>query len=263
MKLLKKELRDTIGLDRMTKTPLISIAMTCYNHSHFIRDAIESVVKQIYTNWELIIINDCSIDAFRSVIEKCIKEFRIEDKTKVFNHLTNRGYGFSLRQAIQESLGELVVILDSDDAIATINALAIVADVHRKNPEVALTYSKFNQCDEKLKKVKTWRTRQLRRGETFLMCRIIISHLKVIKKRYYNMTEGINPKLKQTVDKDLILKLEEVGKLLFIDEILLNYRFHANNISRTIRQKGRDYTEFVRKMRLQIYADARKRRGIK
>ena len=249
----------------MSDNPLVSISITCYNRGYFIRDAIKSIVKQTYTNWELIIVDDCSIDDSQNIIKKCIKEFKIKDKTKVFVHSENRGYGYSLNQAINESSGELITILDSDDSLATDDALRISVDVHLKNPDVALTYSNYNECNEKLEKVKTVKTRQLRKDETFLSSgrKIKISHLKVIKKNFYNMTEGINPDLKQTVDRDLILKIEEVGKLLFIDKILLNYRFHNNNLSRTIKKKGRNYLKFVNKMRNQMYEDARKRRKIK
>ena len=92
---------------------------------------------------------------------------------------------------------------------------------------------------------------------------ISISHLKMFKKKYYDVTDGINPDLKQTVDKDLVLKLEEVGKLIYVDKDLYNYRKHAESLTRSTSKKKPAYQKFVLKMRKQIYKDAEKRREIK
>lgn len=240
----------------------ISIAMTCYNRGKYIKDAIKSIYQQEYTNWELIIVEDKSTDNSLDIINKCIKEFNIEDRTKLITNAENMGYGYSLGKAITESSGELVAILDSDDALSDNNVFTIVVNAHVNNPNVSMTYSNYNECDEKLNKIKVHKTRQLKPSESFLTmgAKLKISHLKVIKKRCYDMTPGINPALKQTVDKDLILKIEEVGSLLYIDEILLNYRFHNDNISRITKSKGIEYQNFVNKTRIQMFRAAKKRR---
>ena len=49
---------------------LVSIIMSAYNVEKYIAEAIESVLKQTYTNWELIIVNDCSIDATEQLAKK-------------------------------------------------------------------------------------------------------------------------------------------------------------------------------------------------
>ena len=51
---------------------LVSIIMPAYNAEKYIAEAIESVLKQTYTNWELIIVNDCSTDATEQIIKKYI-----------------------------------------------------------------------------------------------------------------------------------------------------------------------------------------------
>ena len=82
-------------------------------------------------------------------------------------------------------------------------------------------------------------------------------------KKLYNKTEGINPKLQQTVDKDLILKMEEVGPLLHINKELYYYRKHGENLSLSLHKKSKDYQKFVRDMKKQIYDEARERRSKK
>ena len=248
---------------------LISVAMTCYNQAHYIKDAIKSITEQSYKNWELVIVNDCSTDKSVKKIKNCIKQYGISDKVKVIDNKKNVGYGQSLHKAISNCSGELVAVVDSDDSLAHKDVLKISVEVHENNPDASLTYSNYNICRNNLTIKKPFKTRALNKGETFLKPipitklkpRLRVSHLKVLKKKCYDMTEGINPKLKQTVDKDLVLKLEETGKLVFINDILYNYRHHSKNLSRTIQQKPVKYRKFVSKMRSEIYNSAKKRRA--
>ncbi|KKN60586.1 hypothetical protein LCGC14_0530260 [marine sediment metagenome] len=244
----------------MNENPLVSVAMTCFNQEVFIKDAIKSIAIQNYLNWELVIVNDCSTDNSLGVIDKCIKDHCIQDKVRIITHRENIGYGYSLGEAIRESKGELVVILDSDDALAEDYSINVSVKAHLEHPEVAMTYSNYWECKADLSRKKIYKTKQI---DNYFEKGGRISHLKVVKKKYYDMTEGINPKLKQTVDKDLTLKMEEVGKLFFIDQALHCYRLHVDNLSRSLHHKGATYREFVNKMRKQIYEDTRKRRAEK
>lgn len=234
--------------------------MTCYNQGHFINDAIKSVVDQAYTNWELVIVDDCSTDNSLKVVTECIEKYGIKDKVRISTNKKNIGYGYSLGKAISESKGELVAIVDSDDVLANKKSLNKSVKAHLDHPEAALTYSNYWECRKDLTRRKIYKTKQV---DNYLNNGGRVSHLKVIKKKFYDMTGGINPKLKQTVDKDLVLRMEEVGKLLHIDEELYCYRHHKDNLSRSVAKKSREYRKFVAKMRRQIRKDAKKRRGLK
>jgi glycosyltransferase involved in cell wall biosynthesis len=217
-------------------------------------------MNQTHTNWELIIVDDFSTDDTVYFIESLIKELKIENVTKLIKNNSNKGYGHSLRKAIEASTGELIAIIDSDDALADINAFKMCADIHKKNPQVALTYSNYWECDPKLNKVKLYETRQIPSTKSYLITRgeIRVSHLKVLKKSFYDKTEGVNKELRKTVDKDLILKLEEVGTLLHIPKDLYLYRCHSKSITNTFRSHTsiRD----IKKMREKIFEDAKNRR---
>lgn len=241
---------------------MISVVMACYNHGHFIRDAIKSILNQSYPDWELIIIDDFSTDDSLQVLMKVVKDFSIRRKTTIITHPVNEGYGSSLKDGISICDGDLIAIVDADDTLSDKNSLKICADIHELNPEVSMTYSNYNECDKKLNIINTYTTKQIPEGRTYLDGGIRVSHLKVFKKRFYNLTVGINPKLRQAVDKDLTLKMEEVGKLLYIDNTLYNYRKHSTNLSLTIRHKSKDYQALIFRMRNQIYEDAKRRRGI-
>jgi len=246
----------------MNKNPLVSVAMTCFNQGHFIKDAIKSVVNQTYENWQLVIVNDCSTDNSLKAINKYIDSYGIKDKVKLINHEKNNGYGASLGEAVKCSDGELVAIVDSDDGLAENDAFEICVKAHLDHPEVAMTYSNYWICRQNLSRKKMYQTKQIPKDKMYLGAGIRVSHLKVLKKKFYLMTDGINLKLKQTVDKDLTLRIEEVGKLLHIDKALYHYRHHPENLSRSLGSKDVKYRKFVVKMRKQIYEDARKRRKL-
>lgn len=246
----------------MDKGVLISVVMCCYNQAVFIEDAIKSVVTQSYKNWELVIVDDVSTEPSTSKIYNLIKKYKIENKVKLIINEKNVGYGSSLHKGIMLSSGELICVVDADDALASDDALSIERDIHINCPEAALVYSNFIICDKELKPENIFKTRALKKGETFLNKKINISHFKMFKKSCYVSCGGINQKLRQAVDKDLNLRLEEVGSLVYVDADLLYYRVHSDNISLTLDKKDPKYRKFVLDMRKQIYIDAKIRRGI-
>lgn len=91
---------------------LVSIIMPAYNAEQYIAEAIESVLKQTYTNWELIIVNDCSTDA----TEQFAKKYQEQDKRiKLHSLPENKGVANARNIALQNAVGRYIAFLDSDD----------------------------------------------------------------------------------------------------------------------------------------------------
>jgi len=86
--------------------------MPVYNSLGFLKETIESVKSQTYKNWELIIIDDNSIDGSRDYL---INNYKFEKKIKIFLNKKNYGPGYSRNKAIQKSSGNFLAFLDSDD----------------------------------------------------------------------------------------------------------------------------------------------------
>lgn len=89
---------------------LISIIMPAYNSSKYIKNAIVSVQKQTYSNWELIIVDDCSNDNTVEIV-KSLEESRI----RLFINERNSGAAISRNKALREAKGRWIAFLDSDD----------------------------------------------------------------------------------------------------------------------------------------------------
>ena len=88
----------------------VSIVMPAFNAEKYIGDAIDSVRNQTYTNWELLIVDDCSTDNTREIITS------IEDKRiRYLKNSTNSGAAISRNYALREADGKWIALLDSDD----------------------------------------------------------------------------------------------------------------------------------------------------
>ena len=95
--------------------PLVSVIISFFNEEIFLIEAIESVLAQSYTNWEIILINDGSKD--KSTL--MAKEYVVQYPDKIFyieheNH-ANKGLSYSRNQGVAKAKGNLVAILDADD----------------------------------------------------------------------------------------------------------------------------------------------------
>ena len=89
---------------------LVSIIMPSYNTAQYIGDSIKSIQNQTYSNWELIIVDDCSTDNSVEVIES-FNETRI----RLLHNEKNSGAAVSRNYALREAKGKWVAFLDSDD----------------------------------------------------------------------------------------------------------------------------------------------------
>ncbi len=210
----------------MLSNPLFSVLIANYNDGRYISEAIESVMAQTYTNWEIIIVDDGSSDNSMSVING-LNDPRIH----VYQNDMNRGCGYTKRRCIELAHGEICGFVDADDCIAE-NALETMVDAHVKNPACSLIYSQFYYSNEKLNIISVSEHQcAIPDGESFLTCKKLgaISAFATFKKEFYNKTEGIEASLRMAEDIDLYFKLEEVGKTLFLPLPLYYYRTNTGN----------------------------------
>ena len=92
--------------------PLVSIITPAYNSEKYIAEAIESVLQQSYRNWEMIIVNDASIDNTAAVVQKYIAK---DPRIKVIHNSQNLGVAKSRNIALEAAKGDYIAFLDSDD----------------------------------------------------------------------------------------------------------------------------------------------------
>lgn len=91
---------------------MVSVIMPAYNAERTIAEAIESVLNQTYSDFELIVINDCSTDATKEIVEKYVAS---DSRVKLVNNTVNLGVSTSRNTGISNAKGEYIAFLDSDD----------------------------------------------------------------------------------------------------------------------------------------------------
>jgi glycosyltransferase involved in cell wall biosynthesis len=121
--------------------PQISVIIPVYNSEKTIQETIESVLNQIYTDFELIIINDGSQDSSLEIVSN-IQDSRL----KVFSY-SNAGVSASRNRGISQARGEFITFLDSDD-LWTPDKLLSQFQALQDHPEAAVAYSWTDYIDE-------------------------------------------------------------------------------------------------------------------
>lgn len=89
---------------------LVSIIMPTYNCGRFIRESIDSVIAQTYSNWELLIVDDCSTDNTEEIVSS-FEDLRIHYQSNAHN----MGAALTRNEALKIAKGQYVAFLDSDD----------------------------------------------------------------------------------------------------------------------------------------------------
>ena len=97
------------------KKTLVSIIIPCYNVEKYLTECLDSVLNQVFKQYEIICIEDCSKDKTKDILKQYEKKYK---NIRVIYNKTNQGLAISRNIGINNSLGEYVYFLDSDDYIS-------------------------------------------------------------------------------------------------------------------------------------------------
>jgi len=213
-------------------TPLISVIMPCYNAGKFLREAIESILNQSYTHFELLAINDGSTDSTLQILEEyAAKDSRIRVITNEENIKLIR----TLNKGIDLAQGEYIARMDADD-ISLPNRFEVELDYLLQNPEVDIVSCAWNNISENGEFI---REEKLTNGSavsslyaSFFYVAInhpsLLGKTSVFKDNKFS-TEDI---ALHTEDSELWGRLLIQGyKIVNIDDVLFHYRINPNSVS--------------------------------
>jgi glycosyltransferase involved in cell wall biosynthesis len=194
------------------------IVINC-NKRKYLKDLIQSISIQTFNDWELIFIDDYSKDNSIRRFVKLIRKYSIWNKTLIIKNTQKKGYGFSLNLGCQIASGELYLILDSQNTLSNKNILKRNISRIDKHTGASLFYSDYWECNQKLKIQKGISTKN-KIGKNYFknINRLpILNYFIIIKRSAYKKLDKINLNLsKNNFQKDLILKMEKVGNLIYL-----------------------------------------------
>lgn len=200
--------------------------MNTYNAEKFIKESIQSVIDQTYTNWELIVFDNCSNDNTKNIVN-LFKDKRI--KYIYSNEHTHLGIA---RYKAQDYLdGEFLGILDSDDIW---HKDKLTKQIENFNDKIAIVYSNtifFNKFFEK----KLYSTKQ---PSGYLFYKLLFKYnislesILIDRSKISNLDYFFDRDYELISDFDLILRLSSKYKIFYLNEVLSKWRMHNNNSSK-------------------------------
>ncbi len=224
--------------------PLVSILIPFKNTEQYLPECISSILKQEYTNWEVIAINDTSWDDSKQVLET----FSQEDKRiKVYDN-TGSGIIEALRLAYALCSGDLITRMDSDD-IMTSNKLRVMVDklLEYGKGNVAVGKVKYfseNGISNGYERYEKWLNSLTQKGtnytEIYKEC-VIPSPCWMVFKSDFDLCEAFNPN-RYPEDYDLTFRFyKQKLKCIPCNDVLHLWRDYATRTSRTSEHYAQNY----------------------
>lgn len=210
--------------------PEISVVMPVYNTKEaFFRCAIDSILQQTYTDFELLIIDDCS----EAYIGEIVAGYH-DDRIKYFRFEKNAGAAVARNCGLDQARGKYIAFLDADD-IALPDRLAVQHEFLEQHPEIGCLGTVFDIL--KGRRIKKSRGKSpLKHDEIvdFLLfegCLLCQSSVMIRKSVLNQHHVRYNPDY--IVAQDYVFWLDLIGKTRFeiLNTALVVYRFHEGNIS--------------------------------
>lgn len=208
---------------------LVSIVIPCYNQSHFLGDAIESVLMQTYPNLELIVVDDGSTDdtaaiAARYDIVKYVKQ-------------NNRGLASARNSGFKISNGDYIVFLDADDRLLP-DGLQSGIDVLRANPTCALSYGHVIPISVDGSRLAF--PSQIAINENHYLELLKHNYIwtpgsVVYRRSALEAVGAFDPSYGGSADYDLNLRITKLWPARCCDKPVLEYRRHDQSMSRDYR----------------------------
>jgi amino acid adenylation domain-containing protein len=215
-------------IDRNTSMMMVSVIIPTYNSSKFLPEAIESVLNQTYSNVEIVVVDDGSIDDTKSV---CYRY-----PTVKYIYQQNQGVSVARNTGINISNGEYLLFLDSDDCIFP-QAVEIGVNCINAHPEVGFVFGRYeyksinpdgsytieNTYDNQ-PEISNYTT--LLAGEHEIQCGCVL-----FRRESLAAVNGFDPNIKYMQDQNLFLRVAYRFPIYFHNQIVSEYRVTGRNVS--------------------------------
>ena len=206
---------------------LVSIITPSYNSAKYIAETVQSVQNQTFSNWEMIIVDDCSSDNTEEII---IEIQKTDSRIKFYKLDQNSGSGIARNKGIEQATGDYMTFIDSDDiwfpdfiknsieAIQKSKTPFVFSSYKRSNEELEFIYSDF------IVPQKVTYTDILKSNS--ISCLTAFLDIKTLGKKYM-------PKIRKRQDMGLWLQyLKEIPYACGIQQTEAIYRIRENSLSR-------------------------------
>jgi glycosyltransferase involved in cell wall biosynthesis len=234
-----------------TVTPKVSIITPVYNGEAYIASAIESLLSQVFTDWELIVVDDGSSDSTLQILQRFT-----DNRIKVI-HQENSGEAGARNTGLENACAEYIAFLDADDFYFP-NALTDLSSYLDQHPEFGVVYSNGQICDSENKPLMT--LSEIRPGlYTGNILEQVVLSSSVVTVPVCTMTRRseindhsvrFDRNLVIGPDWDFWIQLAVYTGFGYLDKLTCKYRIHPSNITRTSGSEKRRRDTIYRRMKI-------------
>jgi glycosyltransferase involved in cell wall biosynthesis len=209
--------------------PLVSVIMAARNVEPFIGSAIQSLLDQSFSDFEIVVRDDGSSDRTRDIVA-VMRDPRIV----LLDARDHVGVTRARIEAVKSARGSLIAVADADD-LSLSGRLEKEAAFLREHPDVALVGAAYDEIDEQGRVIETHHSpltnEELQEG---LLIRNRLCHgSSMYRREAYDRVGGYDASFEQAEDYDLYLRIAEIGKLAALQETLYQWRCRASGLTGT------------------------------
>ncbi len=214
----------------------ITVAIPTFNRCHFIGKTIESVIRQTYQDFELLIVDNASTDNTENVVRSFT-----DKRIRYIKNEKNIGIIENWNKCIQLSSGKYLTILGDDDVLLK-RFLEKSINVHDAHPTIGFTFTHCNKVDEVRNFIKRWGYNFTPSGYLtginylfytldYEAC-LTNSSTVLLKREVFNSVGEFQIEFARNVfDFNMWIRIASCYDIFFIDEVLCDYRIHDDQVS--------------------------------
>ena len=229
---------------------LVSVIIPAYNGEAYLEKAIASIVAQTYTNYEIIVIDDGSTDKTPQIVEKLQLNYFSGVNSDRFFYLTqkNQGVAAARNKGLEVAKGKYIAFLDQDDFFLPYKLAEQVSLIENK-PDLGLVNSGWNivnQAGKTLSTIKPWHNLLQLDPAALIVWKPVFLGAMLFRHSWLKKTNGFDPKLEQTPDVELVLRLAAMGcQGEWVKQATVGYRQHSCNASKNTLLQAKELNEML------------------
>jgi glycosyltransferase involved in cell wall biosynthesis len=197
--------------------------MPVYNGVRYLREALDSILAQTHTSWELVIVDDGSTDETAAIVAEYVER---EPRIGTIRHERNRGVFAALNTGFARSRGDYLTWTSDDNRYAP-RALAEMVRVLETNVGVDLVYCDYTVIDEHGDAVSTVRVQDPSR----LVYQNVVGGCFLYRRRVYEELGDYGEEPNMALDFDYWLRVSTRFTLAPLHENLYEYRYHPGSLT--------------------------------
>ncbi|AFZ43440.1 glycosyl transferase family 2 [Halothece sp. PCC 7418] len=205
----------------------VSVIIPTYNGSRYICQTIESILSQTYQDWEIIVVDDGSVDATAALLNPYRDRIR-------YYYQANQGVAAARNFGLAMARGCYINFLDHDDVLLP-QKLALQVAVFQEQPQVGMVHSgwrRVNAWAEPLTEIKPWQNIPHLDLHSWLKWMPVLFSAMMFRRQWLDKVGDLDPSLKQACDVDLIQRLALMGcTTVWVKRVTTLYRQHRKNDS--------------------------------